>query len=154
MNSQLQERPWLQVLSITTESRLVSRAYRKDDQAAEEAPSYVAVVAPIIVSQEVDAMGRATKVWHPSALLDLPSERGTRCRQSFEASRPLNQDNTIVDVIEMSKGKWLIGALVPGVKRQPLKKIDADAPSLLKLLQDLRDEAGQAGHTIKRIAVT
>ncbi|TJW01412.1 MAG: transposase, partial [Mesorhizobium sp.] len=34
-----------------------------------------------------------------------------------------------------------------------LQKIDADAPSLLKLLQRWRDEAGQAGHTIKRIAV-
>ncbi len=40
-----------------------------------------------------------------------------------------------------------------GLKRQPLKKIDADAPALLKLLQRWRDEAGQAGHTIKRIAV-
>ncbi|ESZ55491.1 hypothetical protein X727_33100 [Mesorhizobium sp. L103C119B0] len=36
-----------------------------------------------------------------------------------------------------------------GFKRQPLKKIDADAPSLLKLLQRWRDEAG---HAIKRIA--
>ena len=43
--------------------------------------------------------------------------------------------------------------LVPGLKRQPLKKIDADAPSLLKLLQRWRDEAGQAGRQIKRIAV-
>ncbi|MER9658098.1 hypothetical protein NKJ26_32640 [Mesorhizobium sp. M0152] len=52
----------------------------------------------------------------------------------------------------MSKAKWLIAAL-PGFKRQPLKKIDADAPSLLKLMQRWRDEAGQAGRTIKRIAV-
>ncbi|MCF6121038.1 MULTISPECIES: hypothetical protein [Mesorhizobium] len=44
-------------------------------------------------------------------------------------------------------------ALVPGLKRQPLKKIDADAPALLKLLQRWRDEAGRAGHTVKRIAV-
>ncbi|RWC25561.1 MAG: IS110 family transposase [Mesorhizobium sp.] len=76
--------------------------------------------------------------------------------QSFDASRSLTaleQDNTIVAVIEMSKAKWLIAALVPGFKRQPLKKIDADAPSLLKLLQRWRNEAGQAGHTIKRIAV-
>ncbi len=76
--------------------------------------------------------------------------------QSFDASRSLTaleQDNTIIAVIEMSKAKWLIAALVPGLKRQPLKKIDADAPALLKLLQRWRDEAGQAGHTIKRIAV-
>ncbi|MER8467430.1 IS110 family transposase, partial [Mesorhizobium sp. M1396] len=75
---------------------------------------------------------------------------------SFDASRSLTaleQDNTIIAVIEMSKAKWLIAALVPGLERQPLKKIDADAPSLLKLLQRWRDEAGQAGHMIKRIAV-
>ena len=76
--------------------------------------------------------------------------------QSFDASRSLTaleQNNTIIAVIEMSKANWLVAALVPGVKRQPLKKIDADAPALLKLLQRWRDEAGQAGHPIKRIAV-
>lgn len=58
--------------------------------------------------------------------------------QSFDASRSLTaleQDNTIIAVIEMSKTKWLVAALVPGLKRQPLKKLDADAPVLLKLLQ-------------------
>ncbi len=76
--------------------------------------------------------------------------------QLFDASRSLTaleQDNTIVAVIEMSKAKWLVAALVPGLERQPLKKIDADAPALLKLLQRWRAEAGRAGHTIKRIAV-
>ncbi|GLS40197.1 hypothetical protein GCM10010869_57940 [Mesorhizobium tianshanense] len=76
--------------------------------------------------------------------------------QSFDASRSLtalDQNSTLIAVIEMSKAKWLIAALVPGLKRQSLKKIDADAPALLKLLQRWRDDAGQAGHTIKRIAV-
>ncbi|ESY30747.1 hypothetical protein X747_31880 [Mesorhizobium sp. LNJC384A00] len=51
--------------------------------------------------------------------------------QSFDASRSLTaleQDNTVIAVIEMSKAKWLVAALVPGLKRQPLKKI---SPSLL-----------------------
>ncbi|RWL83089.1 MAG: IS110 family transposase [Mesorhizobium sp.] len=76
--------------------------------------------------------------------------------QSFDASQSLtalDQANTIIAVIEMSKAKWLVAALVPGFKRQPLKKLDADAPALLKLLQRWRDEAGRAGHPIKRIAV-
>ncbi|MER8672236.1 hypothetical protein NKH45_35170 [Mesorhizobium sp. M1156] len=76
--------------------------------------------------------------------------------QSFDTSRSLTaleQDNTIIAVIEMSKGKWLVAALIPGLKRQPLKKIDAVAPVLLKLLQRWRDEAGRAGHTVQRIAV-
>ncbi|MER8798243.1 hypothetical protein NKH75_29425 [Mesorhizobium sp. M0984] len=76
--------------------------------------------------------------------------------QSFDTSRSLTaleQDNTIIAVIEMSKAKWLVAALIPGLKRQPLKKIDAVAPALLKLMQRGRDEAGRAGHTVQRIAV-
>lgn len=37
--------------------------------------------------------------------------------QSFDSSRSrtaLEQDNTIIAVIEMSKAKWLVAALVPG----------------------------------------
>jgi transposase len=41
--------------------------------------------------------------------------------------------------------------MIPGVVRQPLKKLDADAGALLKLLQCWRDEAHKAGRTIGRI---
>ena len=76
--------------------------------------------------------------------------------QPFDARKSLTaleQHNTIVAVIEMSKAKWLVAALVPGIKRQPLKKLDADQESLLKLLHRWRKEAEQAGHPIKRIVV-
>jgi transposase len=72
----------------------------------------------------------------------------------FDASRSLTtleQDSTIVAVIEMSQTKWLVAALVPGVERQPLKKFDAQEEMLLKLLHRWRCEAGQAGRNIKRI---
>jgi len=42
---------------------------------------------------------------------------------------------------------------VPGVKRQPLKKLPADRERLLALLERWRDEAIKAGHAISRIAV-
>ena len=74
----------------------------------------------------------------------------------FDASRSLTsleQDSTIVAVIEMSHAKWLVAALVPGVERQPLKKFDAQEEMLLKLLHRWRHEAGQAGRNIKRIVV-
>ena len=74
--------------------------------------------------------------------------------QSFDASRSLatfEQDSTLVAVIEMSQSKWLVAAVVPGVARQPLKKLDADAGALLKLLLRWRDEAHKAGRTIGRI---
>jgi transposase len=76
--------------------------------------------------------------------------------QPFDARKSLTaleQHNTIIAVIEMSKAKWLVAALVPGIKRQPLKKLDADQESLLKLLHRWRKEAEQAGHPIKRIVV-
>jgi transposase len=53
----------------------------------------------------------------------------------------------------MSQSKWLVAAIVPGLKRQPLKKLDADEHSLLKLLHRWRLEAGKAGHPIKRVVV-
>src|SRR5882672_675284 len=74
----------------------------------------------------------------------------------FDASRSLTaleQDSTIVAVIEMSQTKWLVAALVPGVERQPLKKFDAQEEMLLKLLHRWRREAGQAGRNIERIVV-
>jgi hypothetical protein len=76
--------------------------------------------------------------------------------QSFDASRSLTaleQDSTIIAVIEMSQSKWLVAAIVPGVERQPLKKLNADEEALLKLLHRWRNEAGQAGRQIKRIVV-
>jgi len=76
--------------------------------------------------------------------------------QSFDANRSLtalDQHSTIIAVIEMSQSSWLVAALVPGVKRQPLKKLDVDKDVLLKLLHRWRDEAGRAGHPIKRIVV-
>jgi hypothetical protein len=64
------------------------------------------------------------------------------------AGPSLEQDNTIIAVIEMSQSKWLVAALVPGVERQHLKKLDADEEGLLKLLHRWRNEAGYAGREI------
>ena len=76
--------------------------------------------------------------------------------QPFDASKSLatlEQDNIVIAVIEMSQSKWLVAAVVPGVKRQPLKKLQADEEALLKLLYRWRTEAGQTGREIKRVVV-
>ena len=76
--------------------------------------------------------------------------------QPFDASKSLTafeQDSTVISVIEMSQSKWLVAAVVPGIERQPLKKIEANEEALLKLLHRWRAEAGQAGRMIKRVAV-
>ena len=53
----------------------------------------------------------------------------------------------------MSQKNWLVAGIVPGVERQPLKKLEADENELLKLLERWRTEAEKAGHKINRIAV-
>ena len=65
----------------------------------------------------------------------------------------LEQDATLIAVIEMSLTSWLVAGIVPGVERQPLKKLGVDERALLKLLHRWREEAEKAGHKIKRIAV-
>jgi len=65
----------------------------------------------------------------------------------------LEQDNTLIAVVEMSAASWLVGGLVPGLAREPQKKLEPDAPALLKLIHRWRDEAEKAGRRIKRIVV-
>jgi transposase len=65
----------------------------------------------------------------------------------------LEQNNTIIAVIEMSLNYWLIAGIVPGVHRHPLKKLNVDEKALLQSLRQWRDEAAKAGHVITRMAV-
>ena len=63
------------------------------------------------------------------------------------------QDITLVAVIELSLSSWLVAGVVPGIDRQPLKKLEPDEAGLLQLLQRWRDEAANSGCTINRITV-
>jgi transposase len=65
----------------------------------------------------------------------------------------LNGDRTLIAVIEMSQLSWVVAGIVPGVERQPLKKLAVDEGALLKLLHRWRQEAERAGCGIERIAV-
>jgi transposase len=65
----------------------------------------------------------------------------------------LNQDDTLIAVIEMSRSSWLVAGIVPGLARHPLKTLAPDEAALLGLLERWRGEAIQAGRQITRIAV-
>src|SRR5499426_1962728 len=65
----------------------------------------------------------------------------------------LKGDTTLIAVVEMSLSSWLVAGIVPGVERQPLKKLKVDEGTLLKLLHRWREEAEKAGHRIQRICV-
>src|SRR5262245_50837306 len=62
----------------------------------------------------------------------------------------LEQDSTLVAVIELGQQSWLVAGIVPGIERHPLKKLAVDQEALLKLLQRWCDEARDP---IKRICV-
>jgi transposase len=65
----------------------------------------------------------------------------------------LEQDKTIIAVIEMRQSSWLVAGIVPGIERHPLKKLEPSEEELVRLLMRWRTEATKNGHTITRIAV-
>jgi transposase len=68
---------------------------------------------------------------------------------------PFDQGKTLVAVIELSQKTWLVGGIVPGLKRSPSKKLTGanKEGEMLRLLLRWRDEAIQSGQEIERIAV-
>ena len=65
----------------------------------------------------------------------------------------LEQDATVIAVIEMGQSSWLVAGIAPGLERNPLKKLSPDPDALLQLLHRWQKEAVQAGRAIKRIVV-
>jgi transposase len=65
----------------------------------------------------------------------------------------LDQNSTIIAVIEMSQSSWLVAGVLPGIERQPRKKLEPSPERLLAVLHRWRDEAVRTGRTITRIAV-
>src|SRR3954454_18339934 len=88
-----------------------------------------------------EAMGRAAKAEHHRC---REQPMGCPMPQRNDLSRslvPFRQDGTLVAVIELSRSSWLVAAIVPGLERHPLKKLEPDEDALLRLLHRWRDEA-------------
>jgi len=43
----------------------------------------------------------------------------------------LDQDSTIIAVVEMSQSSWLVAGVLPGIERQPCKKLNPSPEPLL-----------------------
>src|SRR5437016_81701 len=82
--------------------------------------------------------------------MERPMQKLNDLSRSRTAVEP---NGTLIAVIEMSLSSWLVAGIVPGVERQPLKKLAVDESALLKLLHRWREEAEKAGRRIERIAV-
>jgi transposase len=98
--------------------------------------------------------GGATEVVAPSS--SIRTDGGCPVVQVNDLSRSLaafDPISTLVVVVEMSKMSWLVSGVVPGVERQPLKKLEPDATALLRLIERWRIEAVRAGRPIRRVAL-
>ena len=65
----------------------------------------------------------------------------------------LDHNSTIIAVVELSQSSWLVGGMLPGIERQPRKKLEPSPERLLGLLHRWQDEAIKAGRNITRIAL-
>ena len=46
-----------------------------------------------------------------------------------------DQGTSLIVVVELSEASWLVAGLVPGIDRQPLKKLAPDPDALLRLME-------------------
>jgi hypothetical protein len=63
---------------------------------------------------------------------DGPAERPE------QALVALDQNSTIIAVVELSQSSWLVGGVVPGIERQPHKKLEPSPERLLAVLHRWR----------------
>jgi transposase len=88
--------------------------------------------------------------------VDVPERADDGFAKGSEPVRSLGIHSpqlSLIAVIEMSLSSWLVAGMVPGLERQPLKKLTVDESALLKLLHRWREEAEKAGCRIERIVV-
>jgi transposase len=103
---------------------------------------------------------RWEKLWGSDGGVVAPSSFGEPMEVSLlrvnDLSRSVvsfEQSTTLVVVIEMGARSWLVAGTVPGVERQPLKKLEPDAATVLELIERWRGEAVKAGQTISRVVL-
>lgn len=82
-----------------------------------------------------------------------PTMRGPKQRPASESRSltALDANRTMIAVVEMGLKSWLVAGIVPGVERQPLKKLAANENDLHDLLIRWRSEAAKKGQRISRI---
>src|SRR5712675_2035321 len=98
-------------------------------------------------------MGQAARRWHHRRCVNRWSAPMPQPNDLSRSLVALDQDSTIIAVVEMSQSSWLVAGMLPGIERQPRKKLEPSPERLLGLLHRWRDEAIKAGGKITRIAL-
>jgi hypothetical protein len=97
-------------------------------------PAVLLGLRPVLThSPPVFAAGKIFRAWDPA-----------RCapRRALEIRPP-----------SPHRLAWLVAGIIPGVERQPVKKLAPDEEGLLRLLHRWRGEAEETGRNINRISV-
>jgi hypothetical protein len=63
-----------------------------------------------------------------------PKKQKKRLNDLSCSLAPFDPNHTLIGVIELSKKSWLVAGIIPGVERQPLKKLRADENQLLNVI--------------------
>ena len=98
-------------------------------------PAHAVVLSIDEKSQIQRCYGRVARAWHHRRCEQ--TRRGFPMPQVNDLSRclaALDQDSTLIAVIEMSQSSWLVAGIVPGIERHPAKKLEPDQTALLRLL--------------------
>src|SRR5438105_2308734 len=98
-------------------------------------------------------MGRAARKWQLRRCIYRWSAAMPQLNDLSRSLVALDQNSTIIAVVELSQSSWLVGGMLPGIERQPRKKLEPSPEQLLAVLHRWQDEAVGAGRTITRIAL-
>ena len=99
-------------------------------------------------------MGRPARSWHHRRQCNRWMYSPMTSVDDLSRSVAVFEQNTcLTAVVEMSATSWLVAGMIPGLDRQPLKKLGPDPEALLSLLERWRAEAVKTGQTISRIVL-
>jgi hypothetical protein len=105
-------------------------ACREQDE--REASPIVAIIdSQSVKSAERDAMGERRGQWHHRRSSESTERPMPQLNDLSRSRVMLKRDATLIAVIEMGQSSWLVAGIVPGVERQPLKKLPVDESALL-----------------------
>src|SRR5215468_12007413 len=72
--------------------------------------------------------------WRPP--MRKPKKQKKPINDLSRSLTPFDPNHTLIIVVELGKESWLVAGIVPGVERQPLKKLAADENELLNFSSD------------------
>jgi len=100
-----------------------------------------------------EAMGRPAEGLHHRRWMKLMESPMTQVDDLSRSVVAFDQNTSLTVVVELSESSWLAAGIVPGIDRQPLKKLEPDPDALLSLLERWRADAMKTARAIERIVL-